>query len=121
ELELMAPVELNIVCFRYRSDDSDRINEQIVIDLQESGIVVPSTTRISGQLTIRAAIVNHRTGRSEIDALIDNTLVLGRASQEKSASSRVAQTAPQIPMHAALQAQLQTIEERLASQPDSVA
>ena len=121
ELELMAPVALNIVCFRYRSEDSDSINEQIVIDLQESGIVAPSTTRIGGQLAIRAAIVNHRTGRSEIDALIDSTLALGRASQERSISRRVAQTAPQIPTHDALQAQLQTVEEQLTSQPDSIA
>src|ERR1700744_6027078 len=121
ELELMAPVELNIVCFRYRSEDSDQVNEQIVIDLHELGVVAPSTTRIGGQLAIRAAIIKHRTGRSEIDALIESTLTLGRASQEKSALSRVARTASQIPTHAALQAQLQMIEERLMSQPDSVA
>jgi aromatic-L-amino-acid/L-tryptophan decarboxylase len=27
ELELLAPVELNIVCFRYRADDADSVNE----------------------------------------------------------------------------------------------
>jgi glutamate/tyrosine decarboxylase-like PLP-dependent enzyme len=88
ELELMAPVELNIVCFRYRpadsiaedtnSDRSNQVNDEIVIRLQESGIVAPSTTRIRGRLAIRAAIVNHRTSRAEIDALVENTLVLGR-------------------------------------------
>ena len=89
ELELMAPVELNIVCFRYRVEgsgqvDSDpdhlnRLNDEIVIRLQESGIVAPSTTRIRGRLAIRAAIVNHRTSRAEIDALVENTLALGRS------------------------------------------
>jgi aromatic-L-amino-acid/L-tryptophan decarboxylase len=88
ELELMAPVELNIVCFRYRgevtnqedsnSDRSNHLNDEIVIRLQESGIVAPSTTRIRGRLAIRAAIVNHRTSRVEIDALVENTLALGR-------------------------------------------
>jgi glutamate/tyrosine decarboxylase-like PLP-dependent enzyme len=96
ELELMAPVELNIVCFRFRTETSskesskqdgsgtedpersNRINDEIVIRLQESGIVAPSTTRIRGRLAIRAAIVNHRTSRAEIDALVDNTLALGR-------------------------------------------
>ncbi|MGA3081299.1 MAG: aspartate aminotransferase family protein [Terracidiphilus sp.] len=87
ELELMAPVELNIVCFRYRPEDAgeerlDRINDEIVIRLQESGIVAPSTTRIGGRTAIRAAIVNHRTGRAEIDALVENTLALGRALAE---------------------------------------
>jgi len=76
ELELMAPVELNIVCFRYRAEDS--VNAEIAIRLQESGVVAPSTTRIGGRTAIRAAIVNHRTGRAEIDALVDGTLAQGR-------------------------------------------
>jgi aromatic-L-amino-acid decarboxylase len=80
ELELMAPVELNIVCFRYRAEDTNRVNDAIVVALQESGVVAPSTTRIKGQTAIRAAIVNHRTSRAEIDALVDGVLALGRAS-----------------------------------------
>jgi len=78
ELELMAPVELNIVCFRYRAEDTNRVNDAIVVALQESGIVAPSTTRIGGRTAIRAAIVNHRTSRAEIDALVDGVLALGR-------------------------------------------
>jgi glutamate/tyrosine decarboxylase-like PLP-dependent enzyme len=77
ELELMAPVELNIVCFRYRAEDTNRVNDAIVVALQESGIVAPSTTRINGQTAIRAAIVNHRTSRAEIDALVEGALALG--------------------------------------------
>ena len=42
-------------------------------------MAAPSTTRINGQLAIRAAITNHRTNRADIDALIDATLALGRA------------------------------------------
>jgi len=76
-LELLAPVELNIVCFRYRAEEPDAVNEQIVLALQESGIVAPSTTRIDGKVAIRAAIVNHRTSRAEIDALIDGVLTFG--------------------------------------------
>jgi glutamate/tyrosine decarboxylase-like PLP-dependent enzyme/glutathione synthase/RimK-type ligase-like ATP-grasp enzyme len=79
ELELMAPVELNIVCFRYRAEDSDKVNAEIAVRLQESGLVAPSTTRIGGRTVIRAAIVNHRTSRTEIDALVDGTLAQGRA------------------------------------------
>ncbi|MGZ4979469.1 MAG: pyridoxal phosphate-dependent decarboxylase family protein [Methylobacter sp.] len=76
-LELLAPVALNIVCYRYRSADANRINNDIVVALQESGIAAPSTTTLNGQLAIRAAIVNHRTTISDIDALIDATLRLG--------------------------------------------
>ncbi|MGA3373905.1 MAG: pyridoxal-dependent decarboxylase [Terracidiphilus sp.] len=83
ELELMAPVELNIVCFRYlvggwSDEESNRVNGEIVVRLQESGIVAPSTTKIGGRMVIRAAIVNHRTSRAEIDALVENALALGR-------------------------------------------
>lgn len=74
-LELLAPVALNIVCFRYRS--SDRVNADIVLALQESGIVAPSTTMINGQLAIRAAIVNHRTQSCDIDALTAAVLEFG--------------------------------------------
>src|SRR5690349_6392404 len=86
ELELLAPVQLNIVCFRYRAEDADRLNADIVIDLQESGICAPSTTIIARRLAIRAAIVNHRTGRGDIDALLDRVLASGR----RNASSRAA-------------------------------
>ncbi len=86
-LELLAPVALNIVCFRYRG--SDRINADIVIALQQSGIVAPSTTSIQGQLAIRAAIVNHRTQVCDIDALIDTVLMSGtRMSQSEPQDSR---------------------------------
>ena len=77
ELELMAPVALNIVCFRYRCADSNRVNRQIVVDLQESGIAAPSTTTIGGQLVIRVAIVNHRTRAEDLYQLLLATLSFG--------------------------------------------
>jgi aromatic-L-amino-acid/L-tryptophan decarboxylase len=76
-LELLAPVQLNIVCFRYRAADANKVNGDIVIDIQESGISAPSTTVLDGQLAIRAAIVNHRTDVSDIDALIAAVLQFG--------------------------------------------
>jgi glutamate/tyrosine decarboxylase-like PLP-dependent enzyme len=76
-LELLAPVQLNIVCFRYRSADADTVNRNIVVDIQESGIAAPSTTVLDGQLAIRAAIVNHRTDTCDIDALISAVLEFG--------------------------------------------
>ncbi|MGH9562420.1 MAG: amino acid decarboxylase, partial [Terracidiphilus sp.] len=79
QLELLAPVELNIVCFRYRAENADAVNRQIAIRLQESGIVAPSTTRLDGKVAIRAAIVNHRTTRAEMDALVEGVLSFGNA------------------------------------------
>jgi aromatic-L-amino-acid decarboxylase len=76
-LELLAPVQLNIVCFRYRAADANEVNRNIVISIQESGIVAPSTTLLDDQLAIRAAIVNHRTDTCDIDALITAVLDFG--------------------------------------------
>jgi aromatic-L-amino-acid/L-tryptophan decarboxylase len=76
-LELLAPVPLNIVCFRYRGCDPDSLNAAIVADLQQSGIAAPSTTRIGGQLAIRAAIFNHRTRECDVDALVDAVVRFG--------------------------------------------
>ena len=75
ELELLAPVGLNIVCFGYRGGD----NAAIAADLQEAGRVAPSTTTLNGRTAIRAAIVNHRTGPADIEALVEGVLSLGRA------------------------------------------
>ncbi|MBB3018740.1 glutamate/tyrosine decarboxylase-like PLP-dependent enzyme [Microvirga lupini] len=79
ELELLAPAQLNIVCFRYRSEDPDRINSEIVASLHESGIVAPSVTVLSGRVAIRAALVNHRTEACDVDALVQSVLELGRS------------------------------------------
>jgi len=76
-LELLAPVQLNIVCFRYRAAGANRVNGDIVADIQESGIAAPSTTLIEGRLAIRAAIVNHRTDTCDIDALLSAVLEFG--------------------------------------------
>lgn len=122
ELELMAPVELNVVCFSYRAEESDRINEDIVIGLQESGIVAPSTTTIGGRVVIRAAIVNHRTRRIEIDALIDGTLSLGRDFQKRAVpSGTILKQTNELHTHAVLKSALQRVELQLTTQPDSVA
>lgn len=74
-LELLAPVNLNIVCFRYRA--SDAVNREIVADVQESGIAAPSSTTLDGKFAIRAAIVNHRTAETDIDALMSAVLKFG--------------------------------------------
>ncbi|WP_075792287.1 pyridoxal phosphate-dependent decarboxylase family protein [Massilia putida] len=78
ELELAAPVTLNIVCFRYVCADPERVNREIVLSLYDEGRVAPSATTLGGRYAIRAAIVNHRTGPADIDALVDAVLRAGR-------------------------------------------
>jgi hypothetical protein len=84
-LQLLAPVELNIVCFRhnpgiYGERDLDRMNE-ILIRIQESGVSVPSGTRVSGRFAIRVAVTNHRSTRSDFRLLMDQVLKLGSGLQ----------------------------------------
>lgn len=90
ELELLAPVALNIVCFRYRAPgaatDADGLNADIVADLQLAGRVAPSLTRLDGRTAIRAAIVNHRTELQDIEALVASVLALGRSASERRAA-----------------------------------
>jgi len=79
-LQLLAPTTLNITCFRYAPPghaDPDRLNQEIVIELQQSGIAAPSTTRISGALAIRVNITNHRTRISDLDLLVQHVLRIG--------------------------------------------
>lgn len=66
--ELRAPVTLNIVCFAPAVPESDELARRIVIDLQERGVAAPSSTVLGGRTVIRAAIVNHRTTETDIDA-----------------------------------------------------
>ncbi|GGY00120.1 cytochrome D ubiquinol oxidase subunit I [Massilia dura] len=74
--ELLAPVALNIVCFRHKvagrvsDQDVDDFNAALVADLQEAGIAAPSLTTLKGKVAIRVAIVNHRSERRDIDALL---------------------------------------------------
>lgn len=90
-LELIAPVTINIVCFRYRPPDVDparlkEINIEIMLQLQERGIAVLSDTTVHGEHCLRVAIANHRTRRADLDVLVKEVVgigaeVLGAASQ----------------------------------------
>jgi glutamate/tyrosine decarboxylase-like PLP-dependent enzyme len=84
ELELLSPVELNIVCFRYRGAVSgdkalNALNEELLIRLHESGVAVPSYTTLQGRYCLRVAICNHRTRSDDLKLFVDEVLRLGRA------------------------------------------
>lgn len=83
ELELLAPVPLNIVNFRYRGDSVDGrglddLNAELLLRLQERGIAAPSSTMLRGRFAIRTAICNHRSRREDFDALVQSAVSLGR-------------------------------------------
>ena len=76
QLELCAPVALNIVCIAYKSSRTD-INDEIVMELQTRGIAAPSTTVIHGRTVIRICITNHRTTKADIDLTLVEILRIG--------------------------------------------
>jgi aromatic-L-amino-acid decarboxylase len=82
DLELVAPVPLNVVCFRYvrpgvSDAQLDEINERILVRLQEDGLAVPSGVRIRGKFALRVANVNHRSQRSDFEALVNDVARIG--------------------------------------------
>ncbi len=80
-LELLAPVPLNVVCFRYRGANDDgqlnALNQELLVRLQESGRVVPSSTVLEGRFALRVAFTNHRTRLADIDELVAASLEIG--------------------------------------------
>jgi aromatic-L-amino-acid decarboxylase len=81
-LELLAPVSLNTVCFRYvdrgmPEERLDALNQEILIELQVRGIAIPSQTVLGGRFAIRVCITNHRSELSDFDALVEAVLALG--------------------------------------------
>ena len=75
-LQLMAPVVLNIVCFRCvapgRTEaELNTFNEELLIRLHESGIAAPSYTTLHGKYCLRAAIANHRTQSGDLTIMLD--------------------------------------------------
>jgi aromatic-L-amino-acid decarboxylase len=84
ELERLAPVSLNIVCFRYVAPGMDEealnaLNQELLLRLHESGTAVPSYTRLHGRYALRVANVNHRSRQEDFDILVEAVLKLGRA------------------------------------------
>ena len=82
DLELLAPVSMNIVCFRYTpsglpAEALNRLNEAILIALQARGIAVPSQTVLHGRFAIRVCITNHRSEDDDFDALVDAVVQIG--------------------------------------------
>jgi glutamate/tyrosine decarboxylase-like PLP-dependent enzyme len=82
QLELLAPVALNVVCLRYAPQGLDdtrlnALNREILVRIQESGVAMPSHTMLNGRFALRCAIVNHRTRREDIDLFIHAVLETG--------------------------------------------
>jgi aromatic-L-amino-acid/L-tryptophan decarboxylase len=78
ELELLAPVELSAVCFRYRATQDGRnlneLNAAILRRVIENGRVYLSNASIRGNFALRACFVNHRTEDSDVAEIVPEVM-----------------------------------------------
>ncbi len=88
DLERLAEVPLNVVCFRYRPADLaepelDHVNRRLGELLLDDGRVFAGTTVYRGRAALRPAISNWRTTAADLDLLVDVVRELGaRAARE---------------------------------------
>jgi glutamate/tyrosine decarboxylase-like PLP-dependent enzyme len=92
DLELLAPVTLNIVCFRYRpsglgEEELDELNARLGEDVLADGRVFFGTTRYGGRVAFRPAIVNWRTTERDVDLIVDVLLELAERRTARQATA----------------------------------
>jgi glutamate/tyrosine decarboxylase-like PLP-dependent enzyme len=82
DLERLAEVPLDIVCFRYRPPDADPdtlddLNARVGSDLLDDGRVYVGTTRYDSKTCFRPAIVNWMTTEADVDLIVTVIRELG--------------------------------------------
>ncbi|MBV8990225.1 MAG: aspartate aminotransferase family protein [Solirubrobacterales bacterium] len=86
DLECLADVALNVVCFRYHPRDAldselDALNRRLGDAVLDDGQIYFGTTVYAGRVAFRPAIVNWRTQPHDIDLIVPTVLRLGRRLQ----------------------------------------
>jgi glutamate/tyrosine decarboxylase-like PLP-dependent enzyme len=82
QLQLLAPVPLSAVCFRYVAGVSgaraDQMNVAILRRVIGRGRVYLSNATLRGQFALRACFVNHRTTAQDVAAIVPEVLAAAR-------------------------------------------
>jgi glutamate/tyrosine decarboxylase-like PLP-dependent enzyme len=91
DLERLADVPLDVVCFRYRppgigETELDALNAQLGEAVLDDGRVYVGTTRYRGRVAFRPAIVNWLTQEADVDLLVDVIRDLGGRMHAKGAA-----------------------------------
>lgn len=83
QLEILAPIELGAVCFRYRGAFGARnlnaLNATILRRVVENGRVYLSNALIHDNFALRACFVNHRTQNSDVAEIVAEVLKAARS------------------------------------------
>jgi aromatic-L-amino-acid/L-tryptophan decarboxylase len=82
-MELMAPIGMDIVCFRFNPGGLDdeklnALNKEILMQLHEHGIAAPSYTTLQARYCLRIAIANHRSTQEDFDLLAREVVRIGQ-------------------------------------------
>src|SRR5260370_36650514 len=90
-LELMAPVELSIVCFRYVPDslreDEDQLNalnKRIVEEGQAGGKAFLNGTMLSGRFVLRSCALHYAPTEDDVLAIIEGECPVGEPGLARS-------------------------------------
>jgi aromatic-L-amino-acid decarboxylase len=65
DFEMLAPVPLNLVCFRYRADDA--FNERLLHAVNASGEIFVTHTKLNGRFALRLAVGGTYTERRHVE------------------------------------------------------
>jgi glutamate/tyrosine decarboxylase-like PLP-dependent enzyme len=93
DLELLADVPLNVVCFRYRpagvaEEELDALNRRIGQAVLDDGRVFFGTTVYGGKVAFRPAIVNWRTRPEDVDLIVPTSSSSERRSSPSASRRR---------------------------------
>ncbi|MDD5541783.1 MAG: pyridoxal-dependent decarboxylase [Acidobacteriia bacterium] len=98
DIELLAPVELAIVCFRFipkefreryaretpatqraLDDQLNGWNRELMTRMQRGGVAYVSNAVLNGKFALRACVLSYRTEEQDMDILVGEIQKLGRA------------------------------------------
>jgi aromatic-L-amino-acid/L-tryptophan decarboxylase len=82
DLELIAPIGLDIVCFRYNPggltlEALNVLNKEIKLQIEERAIALPGYTTLNNKYCIRCAISSHRVTNKDFDVFVEHVLSIG--------------------------------------------
>ena len=83
-LEVMAPAQLGVLCFRVRPRDVDdpaaldRLNERVNVAVNATGRHLVSSTRLRGTFTLRLCVLGYRTTADDVESLVREVIDAGR-------------------------------------------
>jgi glutamate/tyrosine decarboxylase-like PLP-dependent enzyme len=83
KFELLAPVPLSAVCFRFKPDDLPKqdlnaFNANVLKRITQRGQIYLSNATVRGCFALRACITNHRTTAADVDAVVDEVIAAAK-------------------------------------------